>query len=183
MTNLLRLFDKTLLDVFNKDMKLPLFNFLFPLITRMAEVFGILPLCVGLFIFEKKKGKRTVCLLVLAYLLSRATAITLKYLTHRPRPYLVYLDLNLLGGTVPFSSFPSAHAVLVSAFAFVLGSKYEDWQWLFLIAVILVSISRMYMGLHYPSDVIAGIIIGLAIGYFTLWLEKTYNRSRRREAK
>lgn len=175
MNNPLQAFDKALLDVFNKDIKNPIFDFLFPLITRLGEVVVVLPLCLLVFILDKKKGKRATTLLVVAYLLSRLVALILKVITNRPRPYLAYPDLQVLGDAT-LSSFPSGHAILVTALAFVLGNKYEDWQWWLWIVVVLVGISRMYMGLHYPTDVAAGIIIGLAIGYFTTSLERAYEK-------
>lgn len=173
MNHLLQDFDKALLYLFNKDIKNPVFDFLFPLITRLGEIVVVLPLCILIFILDKKNGKRTAGLLAAAYLLSRAAALILKVMTQRPRPFLVYPDLHVLG-TATFSSFPSAHAILVTALAFVLAKKHPDWQWWLWIAVGLVGVSRMYMGLHYPTDVAAGIIIGLAIGYFTVFLEKIY---------
>ena len=177
MNNLLRSLDKSILDFFNKNISNPFSDFLFPLITRAGEIVVVLPLCLLIFILDKKNGKRTAGLVAVTYLLSRAAALILKIITQRPRPFLVYPDLRVLG-TATFSSFPSGHAILVTALALVLGSKYEKWQWLLWIAVVWVAISRMYMGLHYPTDVAAGILMGLAIGYAVNSLEKVYEKGR-----
>lgn len=179
MNNLLEIFDKRVLDIFNQDIKNPVFDFLLPLITRSAEIAAFFPLCLLILIFDKKKGKRVTVLLVIAYLLSRLATLFLKYLTHRPRPFLIYPDLNVLGRAI-LSAFPSGHVTLVSAIAIVLGKKYEDWQWLMWIWIALVSVSRMYMGLHYPTDVIAGMVVGLAIGYTTNFLEGIYETYKRK---
>jgi len=172
-------FDKTLLDVFNKGMRNPLLDIFFPLITKLGEVVVIFPVFLLLFLFGKKNGKRTSTLMVLAYLLSRLLTLCLKYLTHRPRPFAVYPDLRILEPS-PFSSFPSGHATLVTALAVVIGTKYEDWQWLMWVLVGVVAMSRMYMGLHYPTDVASGIILGLGIGFATNAIEKIYDRKKRR---
>jgi len=181
LPTLLQVFDKTVLDIFNKDIKNTVFDVLFPLITRFGEIVVVFPLCLLIYFLDKKNGKRITTLLVIAYLLSRISSLILKYLTHRPRPFMTYPDINVIGRAT-FSSFPSGHATLVAALAVVLGRKYKDWQWLFWLIVALVSISRMYMGLHYPTDTVVGIIIGLVIGYTTNTLETLYDRLRKKEA-
>ncbi|MDP3143243.1 MAG: phosphatase PAP2 family protein [Candidatus Omnitrophota bacterium] len=168
-----------MLDVFNHDIKNPVFDFLFPLITRSAEIVVFFPLCLLILIWDKKKGKRITMLLVIAYLLSRLSTLFLKHLTHRPRPFLIYPDLNVLGKAI-FSAFPSGHVTLACAIAIVLGKKYRDWQWLMWIWIALVSVSRMYMGLHYPTDVMAGIVVGLTIGYITNFLERIYETYKKK---
>lgn len=173
---LLERFDKTLLDIFNQDIKNPAFDFLFPLITRLGEAIVFIPLCLWLLFCEKKKGKRAAVLLVFTYFAAHAVILALKRVTHRPRPFLVYPDLHILGPVPPFSSFPSGHVALTTALAIVLGAKYENLQWLMWILVALVAVSRMYMGLHYPIDVAGGAGVGLVVGYSVIYAEKQFDR-------
>lgn len=179
---LLERFDKTLLDIFNKDIRNPVFDSLFPLITRLGEIIVLIPLCLWLFLFEKKRGRRAAALLVFTYFAAHVVILALKRIAHRPRPFLVYTDLNVVGAVPPFSSFPSGHVALTAALAVVLGAKYENLQCLLWIVVGLVAVSRMYMGLHYPIDVVGGAIVGLAVGYLVIYGEKQFDRkfSRRR---
>ncbi|MFZ5800643.1 MAG: phosphatase PAP2 family protein [Candidatus Omnitrophota bacterium] len=179
MYRLIESFDKTLLDIFNKDLKHPVFDFLFPLITRLGEVVVFIPLCLGLFFLKKKRGRRAAALLIITYIVSHIVFLGLKRLAHRPRPFLVYPDLNVIGTVPPFSSFPSGHVAMTTALAVVLGSKYEDLQWLMWIIVALVAVSRMYMGLHYPIDVVGGAAVGLGVGYLVLYGERKFSKKSR----
>lgn len=90
--------------------------------------------------------------------------ILLKNLAARPRPYTQLPDLSLL---VPYPkdySFPSGHACSSFAVAGSLWHSGRTWNLLripALVLAILISLSRLYVGVHYPSDVIVGAMIGL----------------------
>ncbi len=95
-----------------------------------------------------------------------------KYIIQRPRPFEV---LNL-GVTHTFSSwnssFPSWHAAsifLILPFLYLSFPKFK-WLWIFLGSII--AFSRIYIGVHYLSDVFGGIILGLGISYSIIFLKK-----------
>ncbi len=60
---------------------------------------------------------------------------------------------------------------------------FPNLKWMLFVTAILISISRVYLGLHYPSDVLGGAIIGLAFGYLfatgVLYLEKYLNQRKK----
>jgi undecaprenyl-diphosphatase len=82
-------------------------------------------------------------------------------------------------------SFPSTHAFNnFAAATFVVRFFPRLWPALFITAI-LISLSRIYLGLHYPSDVLGGAIIGSAIGYIfaslVKWIDKRiFNGSKKR---
>lgn len=90
--------------------------------------------------------------------------ILLKNLVARPRPYTQLPELTLL---VPFPldfSFPSGHTCSSFAVAGSLWQSGKHWNGLripALILAILIALSRLYVGAHYPSDVLVGALIGL----------------------
>jgi membrane-associated phospholipid phosphatase len=92
-------------------------------------------------------------------------AIALNYLiklaVQRPRPVLE--DLPPLGGAPSSLSFPSAHALSSFAVATALFRVDPATAGAFVVAVLL-SLGRPYLGMHYPSDVLAGAILGLVLG-------------------
>ena len=62
-------------------------------------------------------------------------------------------------------SFPSSHAANMGASMLLLSLTFRRWAWAFGVIALLVGLSRIYLGLHYPSDVMGGYLLGMAIGY------------------
>lgn len=85
-------------------------------------------------------------------------------------------------------SWPSGHATLAFALAVVLTRKEPQWRWFFYILATLIALSRVYLGKHYPFDVLSGSIIGYGIGrtclqFFNLpsSTQKNINQPHRRK--
>lgn len=98
----------------------------------------------------------------------------LKFTIRRPRPYNGYPDdLIPVKRTVGYS-FPSGHTSLTFSVATSLSLSCPKW---YVIAPSMlwassVAFSRLYLGVHYPSDVLTGMIVGTASGIFGYWLSK-----------
>ncbi|MBS1648001.1 MAG: phosphatase PAP2 family protein [Bacteroidetes bacterium] len=107
-------------------------------------------------------------------LLSTAVTLVLKYGVNRPRPYTEYPALfHSKMHTGPYS-FPSGHTSSAFATATSLSLAYPKWYVIvpsYLYAC-SVAYSRMYLGVHYPSDVLAGALIGAACSYASFKIEK-----------
>ena len=80
----------------------------------------------------------------------------------RPRPYVKCPDIRACGRALDQFSFPSGHALHAAAFSVLLIGHYPDAAWLLTPAALLIGLSRVALGLHYPSDVAAGAAIGAA---------------------
>ena len=92
----------------------------------------------------------------------------LKPLIDRPRPFETHPDVDpLLGGTLG-SSMPSGHAATSFAGAVILGGLYRPGLPYFLVLAVAISYSRLYLGVHYPFDVLAGAAIGAAVSLAAL---------------
>jgi len=98
-----------------------------------------------------------------------ALTYSLKTIVNRPRPYSTYPDEITAYETLSSKSFPSGHTSFAFATATSLSLKYPKW---YIIApsylwAASVGYSRMNLGVHYPSDVLAGAILGAGSAYLT----------------
>lgn len=94
----------------------------------------------------------------------------LKRWTRRPRPFAS--DRRIRAWVAPLDefSFPSGHTLHAVAFSLVAMAHYPLLAWLLVPFTASVAVSRVVLGLHYPSDVLAATAIGLALGSLSLWL-------------
>ncbi|HEX3000148.1 MAG TPA: phosphatase PAP2 family protein [Armatimonadota bacterium] len=84
----------------------------------------------------------------------------LKNLVHRPRPYVTLTGLNVLVPRLHDFSFPSGHTSTGFAAAYaVTHLNGRRWAWVY-IAASVIAVSRLYLGMHYPTDVLGGIVLG-----------------------
>ena len=84
---------------------------------------------------------------------------------HRPRPFSVLPVHQLL--TDSAWSFPSGHATFFFAMATAVYLYHKKWGIGFFIAAILIAVGRVAAGVHYPSDIIGGALIGIIVAYAT----------------
>lgn len=104
-----------------------------------------------------------------AFGVTAVTTMGLKYLVGRPRPYQAYPDDLVCVKPEWSPSFPSGHTSMAFSTATSLSLQYPRWY----VAVpalawaSAVGFSRMYLGVHYPSDVLTGALIGAASAYVT----------------
>lgn len=95
------------------------------------------------------------------------TNLILKNLVCRPRPWLDVTGLTALVVENDPNSFPSGHTTAAFAFASALWrTAPRAWmKWAALAAAVLMAFSRLYVGVHYPSDVLTGILVGAFAGW------------------
>ena len=94
----------------------------------------------------------------------------LKRWTRRPRPFAS--DLRIRAWVAPLDefSFPSGHTLHAVAFSIVAITHYPALAWLLVPFTAAIAASRVVLGLHYPSDVLAATVIGSALAALSLWL-------------
>jgi undecaprenyl-diphosphatase len=96
-------------------------------------------------------------------------AAGLKYAVHRPRPYVTYPDLRLPLGPERLDSFPSGHAAISFAGATAIAIDQPAWAIPAYGWAALVCYSRLYNGVHYPTDVLGGAALGVGSAFLANW--------------
>jgi undecaprenyl-diphosphatase len=93
-----------------------------------------------------------------------------KFLFNRARPFISDTEIAPLVRTPSSSSFPSGHSATAAAGTITLSAIYTAFAPALILSGCLVALSRIYLGVHYPFDVLAGILIGTATAAVVLIL-------------
>jgi undecaprenyl-diphosphatase len=166
--------DEEIFRRINGDWHAPLLDILFPLVTAWNN-FAIPFLLVALVVIAvgRWRGLRFVLLALVSVLVADAIgAHLMKTMVERPRPCITIDEvegIRLLAGCTTSSSFPSNHAVNASVLATLAGLYARPLLVPATIVALLVIYSRVYVGVHYPLDVLAGSLLGIAVALALSW--------------
>lgn len=117
-----------------------------------------------------EKGRWLVVGLALAVLISDQTSSHLiKDWVGRIRPCNALDGVLTPAGKSGAYSFPSSHAANMGSSMFLLSMAFRAYTWLFILIGLLVGLSRVYLGLHYPSDTLGGYALGMLVGFCVWW--------------
>ena len=142
-------------------------------ITRLGDagiIWIVLSIVLLLIPKTRKSGAVMVVALVVDVLLCN---IVLKNLVARTRPYDVNTGVHLLVAKLHDYSFPSGHtaASFASVTALYLAGERKLWKPALVLAC-LIAVSRLYLYVHYPTDVLGGMVFGILAGFAGYWIVK-----------
>ena len=164
-------FDHSILQWIINNVRNPLFDFLMPIITMFGDA-GIFWIACSVVMMVFPKTRKTGFAMGLALLMGLLLCnLTLKPLIARPRPYVFFTDIEmyLTDGESDFS-FPSGHTIasFEAATALLIGNKKLGIP--AMILAVLIAFSRLYLCVHYPTDVLASVVLGVGLALLATFL-------------
>jgi len=173
--NLLVKLDKEIFLFVNLKMQNRFFDFLMPFITEFKNwriLFFLIML--AMLIFGRKKERIAVVLLLIVLAVADSSVnLLLKSWIGRVRPCNVFPQVHLLAGCSHSGSFPSSHAANIFAAGTILTFFYRRVWLIWLAIAVTVSFSRIYVGVHYPLDVVGGAFYGILLSAVILFVSKS----------
>ncbi len=138
----------------------PVLNWFFARITLLGNG-GILWIAIAIILLLLPKTRRCGCAMAISLLLLLLLGnCLLKPLIARPRPFMLREDLLLLIPKPSDFSFPSGHTYSGIASAIVILRYYPRWGISAMVLALLIAFSRLYLMVHFPTDVLGGILLG-----------------------
>ena len=159
---------------FNHNFQNPIFDAVMPIVTHFGGFKVLVVVLIIVIVYahfkEKKTLKRITFFALIAFLCSDIVTAVLKHLVQEPRPFVTLDNVRLLITEGDPLSFPSGHTTSTFSFVtfYVLNMKklakkhYKLIDAALVIFAVTIPFSRMYVGVHYPGDVLTGAAIGIA---------------------
>ena len=142
----------------------------FRAISRLGDGAFWYALMAALVLFDGWRGLAVSAQLAATGLVALTMYRKLKRWTRRPRPFAADGRIRAWEAPLDEFSFPSGHTLHAVSFTVVALAHYPGLAWLLVPFTASVAASRVVLGLHYPSDVLAATGIALALGNSSLWL-------------
>ncbi|WP_225370833.1 phosphatase PAP2 family protein [Methanobrevibacter arboriphilus] len=157
-----------------------------PVITDIGSTIVVFTISTVLLIVgilkKNMKLRRLAIIGLIAFIITAAIIFTLKVLVEEPRPFIVLKYVNLLIIENDPYSFPSGHSGNIFALATAFGlnctlklrGKQFKLAWILYPIALLTCFSRVYIGVHYPFDILIGAIIGIFGGLLATFIVNRY---------
>ena len=147
----------------NLGLQRPMLRNLFVVVSRLGDGIAWYVLVLLIPIWRGEAGLRPACVMALTGIAGVGLYKALKHRLVRERPYVTFAGIR--AGTVPLDrySFPSGHTLHALSFTILATAYFPTLGWVLVPFASLVAASRVVLGLHYPSDVLAGALIGTTL--------------------
>ncbi len=157
----------SLLEFIAEHMHCGILDYLMPVISGLGDL-GIFWIVLALVLLSLPQDRAKGVQVGLAVLLSGLVCnLLLKNVVARPRPFEVQPLLDLIVNAPHDFSFPSGHTTASFAAATVLVRSGWKAAPVAVLVAILIAFSRLYLNVHFPTDVLAGVLTGVALGFVT----------------
>ena len=145
-----------------------------PYVSAMGDL-GAIWIIFSLILLANKKYRRVGIMCLAALLLTTIIGeVVLKNILQRPRPFVQYPSIQLLIPKPPSFSFPSGHTASSFAAAWIISRNLKKAALAAYILAAAIAFSRLYLMVHYPSDILGGILLGTVCAVCAEALLKKY---------
>ena len=157
--------DMAILDLIQSNIRTGFMDAIMPFITQLGDA-GLIWIILSIGLIIPKKTRKIGFVMIIALILNGIICnIILKPMLARIRPFDVNTAVKLLINKPRDFSFPSGHTSASFTAASVLFFRKSKLFVPSLVLAFLISFSRLYLYVHYPSDVLAGLVLGILCGY------------------
>jgi undecaprenyl-diphosphatase len=183
MLDTLNNIDTAVFLFFNVTLANPVTNYVMPIVTSDSLLRALFGLAIVLMVWKGDARIRWLAAFsLLALLLSdQLSAGFLKPLIGRPRPCQILQNINLLVGCGGGKSMPSSHATNAFAQAVLFSCVHRPLAKYLLTGATIIAVSRVFVGVHYPGDILAGALLGAMIGVAVAYAFDLFARWRKLE--
>ena len=166
-----------------QSMRTPLGDAIIPLITKLGDA-GIIWILLSIVLLIIPKTRKSGVILAVALCVDVVLCNgILKNLFKRIRPCDVNTAIQLLVVKPDDFSFPSGHTAASFAAVAALYFAGERKLWIpALVLAVFIAFSRLYLYVHYPTDILGGIIVGIIAGYISNWIRNQLEKRRKNES-
>ncbi len=167
----------SLFNFINHGLQNPVLDILMPAITELGSFVFITILLVIIFLIAKFKSKEEmkniILICIVSVLFVGLITLILKYIVNEPRPFMALSNVHLLVVEDDLRSFPSGHTATIFSLITCLTLNIKEYvkhykavSCILVVYGIIIGFSRIYVGVHYPIDVIFGAAIGICGSIF-----------------
>ncbi|MGL5616453.1 MAG: phosphatase PAP2 family protein [Sarcina sp.] len=146
------------------------FSWLNPIMKFFTDIGtdGLIWILLGIILLIFQKTRRCGFMLFFASGINLVVVEIIKHVVKEPRPWQTLPGLHMIIAPPHSYSFPSGHTAASFAAAFAIAYYLRKWAVPAFVLAILIGLSRIYLLAHYPTDVIAGVIVGTVCFYIAL---------------
>ncbi|MDM8310904.1 undecaprenyl-diphosphatase [Clostridium cadaveris] len=174
MINFITNIDFSILDFIQNHLRNGVLDWLMPKISMLGNA-GVIWIVISIVLLSIKKYRKCGITLVIGLLLGLLIGnIILKPLVARPRPCWINSDIALLIASPKDFSFPSGHTLSSFIAAIILLKEDKKFGYVAMILAILIAFSRMYLYVHFPSDILAGVVLAILIGFAAIRISRKF---------
>lgn len=162
----------SILDWIQEHLRCGFLDTVLPVITRLCDHGEIWIVLAAVLLFWRKKRRSGLAVSGALVLDLVSCNLLIKPLVGRIRPFVINPGVSLLVEPPLDASFPSGHTAVSFAAVFALMAMKDPlWKPAMVLAV-LIAFSRLYLYVHWPSDVLGGIVLGAVVGWSGAWVAK-----------